>query len=472
MIWMRMCAVALTTLMIGSMSLAQDAKPEPTPEPKPDAKSEPAKLDPNKAPAGTLKIASIADIKLTDAARKKDLVLSAVYPDAEGKFPVILYSHGANAQADGSRPLAEYWASHGYVVLSPVHADARKSYAEQLFEDYDTNKDGKISKEEAPEQLQMFFDTLDTNEDGFLTKDELATLGNRGGGRGGNRGGGRGGEQPENPQPPKKEGEDEFDMLGDPAEMLLEDPAQPEPPAPRQGEGRQGRQGRGMTPPAPLDAKAGIDRVADLKLILDNAAALVKAAPVLKGRLDLEKVAVAGHNHGAYTAQLIGGCSVTTEEKIENPGEGMPGYKKTDHTLGDARVKAILALSPAGADQGGLTKESFKTLKLPMMTMTGSNDSTGEGQDAKWKKQAYDLAPEGGKYHVMIQDAGNNSFTAPPRQGRRGGGSTPSPTFEWVKTSTLQFWNATLKDDEAAKTWLSGEGLKEGTAGKAAIERK
>jgi predicted dienelactone hydrolase len=449
MIWTRVFFVAIAVLMIGSLSLAQEAKPEPAP-------ATDNKIDPNKAPAGALKFTRVDDIKLTDEARKKELLLSAVFPEDAGKYPVIVFSHGANSYATSGNALAEYWASHGFVVLIPAHADARQSEADRMFAEYDADKDGKLSKEELPEQFQAFFETLDKNEDGFLTKDELAEIAGRGGR--GNRG--RGGQQPEQPEKPKEpvpEGEDEFDMVGDPAEMLLEDPAQPEEPQPRQGGGRQGR---GRTPPPALDAKAGVDRAADIKLILDSADALVKAAPGLKDKMDMEKVGVSGHNHGAYTAELIAGATVDVEDKKAQ-------------NVSDTRVKAILALSPAGADQGGLTKESFKGLKMPMMTMTGSNDTTGEKQDAAWKKQAFELAPEGSKYHIVIEGAGNNSFTAPRRSWGRGGGDQPAdPTFDWVKTSTLQFWNATLKGNEAAKTWLGGEGLKEGTAGKAVIERK
>jgi predicted dienelactone hydrolase len=455
MIWTRIFAVAIATLMIGSLSLAQEAKPEPAP-------ATDNKIDPNKAPTGALKVSRVDDIKLTDEARKKELVLSAVFPEEAGKYPVIVFSHGANAYATSGNALAEYWASHGFVVLIPAHTDARQSEADRMFAEYDADKDGKLSKEELPEQFQAFFETLDKNEDGFLTKDELAEIAGRGRGNRGNRGGQQP-EQPEKPKEPVPEGEDEFDMVGDPAEMLLEDPAQPEPEQPRGGQGRGGRQ---RTPPPALDAKAGVERVADIKLILSNVEAIVKAAPALKDKMDLEKVGVSGHNHGAYTAQLIAGATV------DLPAEEGAEAKKAQN-VSDARVKAILALSPAGADQGGLTKESFKGLKLPMMTVTGSNDTTGEKQDAAWKKQAFELAPEGSKYHIVIEGASNNSFTAPRRNFGRGGQNQPAdPTFDWVKTSTLQFWNATLKADEAAKTWLGGEGLKEGTAGKAVIERK
>jgi Ca2+-binding EF-hand superfamily protein len=46
-------------------------------------------------------------------------------------------------------------------------------YADHFIKDHDTNKDGKLSKEELPQQMQAGFAELDANKDGFVTKDEL-----------------------------------------------------------------------------------------------------------------------------------------------------------------------------------------------------------------------------------------------------------------------------------------------------------
>jgi Ca2+-binding EF-hand superfamily protein len=42
-----------------------------------------------------------------------------------------------------------------------------------VFERMDTNKDGKISKEEAKNLIAQNFDRIDTNKDGYIDKDEL-----------------------------------------------------------------------------------------------------------------------------------------------------------------------------------------------------------------------------------------------------------------------------------------------------------
>lgn len=465
--WTRFGAVAMTALITGSMAIAAQDAPE---APQPDAPSEkPAvrELDPNKAPEGKFKLVTVSDLKLTDAARKKDLGLVAIFPEEAGKYPVVIYSHGAGG-SNANVPLAQYIASHGYVVLVPSHADSREAAAaaqlEATFQQYDANKDGKIAKEELPEMIQGMFDTLDGDGDGFLSKEELSALANRmGGGRGRGQGGGQ---TPRPPQDDKVPGEDDFDSLGDPRESLLEDPAEPQPPAqPRQRQPRTGRQ-RG---PAPLDAKAGMDRAADIKLLLDSSAKLVELAPGLKDKMDLEKVAVAGHNHGAYTAELLAGA--TFDLPAEEDGEA-----KKAQSVADKRVKAIIALSPAGSGHGGLTKESFKGIAVPMLSVTGSNDTTGEGQDAKWKREAFDNAPERFKYHVVLEGAANQQLAGGQAFGRgrnRGGEQPPaSPVFEWVKSTTIVFLDATLKGDALSGSWLESDALSKGTSEKAKLERR
>jgi Ca2+-binding EF-hand superfamily protein len=42
-----------------------------------------------------------------------------------------------------------------------------------MLDEWDTNKDGKIAKAEAPDRMQQQFESIDANHDGFLTEDEL-----------------------------------------------------------------------------------------------------------------------------------------------------------------------------------------------------------------------------------------------------------------------------------------------------------
>lgn len=46
-------------------------------------------------------------------------------------------------------------------------------FINRIFEQADANKDGKLSKDEAPERMKENFDRLDRNSDGFIDRDEL-----------------------------------------------------------------------------------------------------------------------------------------------------------------------------------------------------------------------------------------------------------------------------------------------------------
>ena len=62
---------------------------------------------------------------------------------------------------------------------------------------FDTDKDGKVSKDEAPAQMSSFFDRLDTDGDGFITQSEIDELRKQYGGGAGGGGGPPGGGPPQ-----------------------------------------------------------------------------------------------------------------------------------------------------------------------------------------------------------------------------------------------------------------------------------
>jgi Ca2+-binding EF-hand superfamily protein len=60
---------------------------------------------------------------------------------------------------------------------------------------FDKNKDGKVARDEVPEQMQAFFDRMDENHDGFIDKAEIAAM------RARYQQGGKGGPGPGGPPP-------------------------------------------------------------------------------------------------------------------------------------------------------------------------------------------------------------------------------------------------------------------------------
>ncbi|MCX7045961.1 MAG: hypothetical protein NTX50_10820 [Candidatus Sumerlaeota bacterium] len=75
-------------------------------------------------PDGPYAVEVISDVMLRDARRGKELPVTVCYPKADGKFPVIVFSHDALESGDMVLPLPRFWASYGYVCLMPTHADS------------------------------------------------------------------------------------------------------------------------------------------------------------------------------------------------------------------------------------------------------------------------------------------------------------------------------------------------------------
>lgn len=193
-------------------------------------------------------------------------------------------------------------------------------------------------------------------------------------------------------------------------------------------------------------------RVADLVLVLDKLEDLPSLAPGLKGKIDSKTIGVAGHSFGAYTAMLMGG--VTTDF----------GKEKGKSFL-DKRVKCILPISAQGTGQQGLTEQSWEALRLPMMTITGTEDRGVGGQSVEWRKEPYKYSPVGDKYLIVIEGANHMSYGGALRI--RGGGVT-----EIVNFCTTKYWDAYLKNSQEAKEYLQSGKLLKDFADKCTLDKK
>lgn len=84
---------------------------------------------------GESPVGVIPDVTLRDAQRGRDVVMTIEYPTRGGPVPVIVFSHGFGGSNRGYVGLSSYWASQGYVVIKPTHADAGKLRDLQNVED-------------------------------------------------------------------------------------------------------------------------------------------------------------------------------------------------------------------------------------------------------------------------------------------------------------------------------------------------
>jgi predicted dienelactone hydrolase len=198
-------------------------------------------------------------------------------------------------------------------------------------------------------------------------------------------------------------------------------------------------------------------RPQDISFVLDSLPGLEKRVPALVGKMDAEHIGVGGHSMGAFTADAIAGALVD-----------LPGHPASN--FADARVKAVLLLSPQGPGEFGLTDHSWDRLTLPLLSMTGSLDLGAGNQGPDWKKIPFERSQPGGKYHVFIQGANHMSFiTRKTSPGRAAGDDA---ILGYTNCASLAFWDAYLKADPAAKIYLQSDALPEFSRGVVKLSRR
>jgi predicted dienelactone hydrolase len=233
--------------------------------------------------------------------------------------------------------------------------------------------------------------------------------------------------------------------------------------------GKGGAEARAALIKAARDPRTGLTRLLDLVFALDQVGALATGSPVLRGRIDLGAVAVAGNNLGAWTALAAAGLA-------------MVGKDGEESSLPDPRVKAaLLFFPPPAAAQGGRMR--FEHVKVPCLHVVGApaGDRESDAQAAA-RRIAFDQIAGADQVLVtVIAAAGapagaSAGASAPDRPASaagpgetavgRGTGSAGAPGPDrakampgYLKAIATAFLDATLRHDAAAKSWLAGGGL-------------
>src|ERR1700737_2182618 len=77
-----------------------------------------------KLETGPLAVTEVAGLVLHDDKRNKDVRVRIFYPVMTGKYPVIVFSHGAGGSDTCCESLTRHWATYGYITIQPIHDDS------------------------------------------------------------------------------------------------------------------------------------------------------------------------------------------------------------------------------------------------------------------------------------------------------------------------------------------------------------
>lgn len=167
-------------------------------------------------------------------------------------------------------------------------------------------------------------------------------------------------------------------------------------------------------------------------------------------RVDRNVIGVAGHSFGAHTAQLI------------------IGRRVADESYRDARVKAAIAMSP----NRPASARALRDMNTPCLYLTGTEDDSpvfpAKPEDRRY---VFDHVTATDQWFINLKGAHHFTFSDNPLWGGKRLERDPRH-HPWICEITTRFWDAFLKGDAEAKTWLTGANLLQLLRDNAVIERK
>lgn len=193
---------------------------------------------------------------------------------------------------------------------------------------------------------------------------------------------------------------------------------------------------------ARIPRRASLDRFRDVPFMIGQLPDIAAVHPAAGRRADLSRIGMSGHSFGAITAQVAAGQ--------------MLGRGRRLYSLREPRVAAAIAYSPSPAwNRGEDPARIYGGIAVPLFCMTGTDDgSPVSGRDYTHRLPVYEHAGSPEK-HLLVLEGGDHMVFAGSR-GQLGENPKRAVHEDIVKTAALAFWDAYLKNDAAAKSWLTG----------------
>jgi pimeloyl-ACP methyl ester carboxylesterase len=201
-----------------------------------------------------------------------------------------------------------------------------------------------------------------------------------------------------------------------------------------------------------ISRRASLARFRDIPFVIDSLPAICGALPDVA--FDLARLGMSGHSFGAMTTQVIAG---------QRLGRGRRFY-----SLADSRVRAAIAYSPSPAyNEAEDPAAVYGPIKIPFLCMTGTqDDSPISGRDYTHRLPIFDYAGSPERQLLVLKEGDHMVYN-----GSRGklGGNPLLPVHELIiQVASLAFWDSYLREDAAAKKWLTGGGFASWLGGAAA----
>ncbi|HSJ02767.1 MAG TPA: hypothetical protein VK956_09960, partial [Verrucomicrobium sp.] len=195
---------------------------------------------------------------------------------------------------------------------------------------------------------------------------------------------------------------------------------------------------------AAMNPANALARPKDVSFVIDELTRLNAAdSSPLRGRLDLNRIGVAGHSFGGFTAMAIAGQSFMAEEP----------------RMIDPRVKAVIQMSAPVIGGQQLSESKFDAIRIPVFHMTGTKDDSPVGETmAADRRVPFDRMRHSDTCLVIFQDGDHMIFSG--RMQPDASRLKQDEAFQkLICKGTTAFWDAQLRGKVDSKKWFYDGGF-------------
>ena len=200
-------------------------------------------------------------------------------------------------------------------------------------------------------------------------------------------------------------------------------------------------------------------RPRDLINILEGLDALAAQSAELDRRIDRSRVAAAGHSFGAFAAQMLGGADAA-----------VPGAD-TRLRDRDARVQAVVAISPPGPMFDMIDEQSWQNMAIPQLVTTGTWDVEARFfPDWRLHAMSYERGSEGLNNLLVTEGADHYFGNLICRLEREA--EPQEHALRMANAVSLAFLDAQLKGSQQAREFLASDTVSAVTGGFARVSQR
>ncbi len=184
------------------------------------------------------------------------------------------------------------------------------------------------------------------------------------------------------------------------------------------------------------------NRPLDMIFVLDRLEQTAREGSTPGDRCDMSRVGAAGHDFGSQTALTLAGEML--------PGQA--GFR-------EPRVKAVVAMSsPVPTGETPLA-EVYAGVSVPCLHITGTADNSIVATTQAYQRRLpFDYVSTADQYLITLNGADHLTYSGHTRRSSAAAGDAMFQRL--IAETSAAFWDAYLKQNDAAKNWLAGGGVK------------